>query len=160
MSLVGPRPPLPSEVARYERWQLRRLSVPPGLTCIWQVTGRNEIGFDEWIELGLSGIELTGGASFATQELAGNDLNTGAGFEALLHYRVLPHTGLRSAIRMAATMRTEIEALAIRHDGSEISNFVTCSFGVASTESLTDDEDLFEAADRQLYRAKQSGRLL
>ena len=41
MSLVGPRPPLPTEVARYERWQLRRLSMKPGLTCIWQVSGRS-----------------------------------------------------------------------------------------------------------------------
>lgn len=43
---------------------------------------------------GRFGIELTGGASFATQELAGNNLNTGFGFEGLLHYRVLPHAGL------------------------------------------------------------------
>ena len=46
MSLVGPRPPLPSEVARYERWQLRRLSMKPGLTCIWQVSGRSEVDFE------------------------------------------------------------------------------------------------------------------
>jgi exopolysaccharide biosynthesis polyprenyl glycosylphosphotransferase len=43
MSIVGPRPPVPSEVARYEAWQRRRLSVRPGLTCVWQVSGRNEI---------------------------------------------------------------------------------------------------------------------
>jgi lipopolysaccharide/colanic/teichoic acid biosynthesis glycosyltransferase len=42
MSLVGPRPPLPQEVARYERWQRRRLSMKPGLTCLWQISGRNE----------------------------------------------------------------------------------------------------------------------
>ena len=43
---------------------------------------------------GRFGIELTGGASFATQQLGGNDLNTGAGFEGILHYRFMPHTGL------------------------------------------------------------------
>ena len=41
MSLVGPRPPLPEEVARYERWQRRRLSMKPGMTCLWQVSGRS-----------------------------------------------------------------------------------------------------------------------
>jgi len=51
MSVVGPRPPVPSEVVRYESWQRRRLSVRPGLTCIWQVSGRNEISFDEWMYL-------------------------------------------------------------------------------------------------------------
>jgi exopolysaccharide biosynthesis polyprenyl glycosylphosphotransferase len=51
MSLVGPRPPLPAEVAQYEPWQRRRLSVRPGLTCIWQVEGRNDIGFLEWMYL-------------------------------------------------------------------------------------------------------------
>ncbi len=53
MSLVGPRPPLPEEVAQYERWQIRRLSVKPGITCIWQISGRNEIDFDEWVRLDL-----------------------------------------------------------------------------------------------------------
>jgi lipopolysaccharide/colanic/teichoic acid biosynthesis glycosyltransferase len=50
MSLVGPRPPLPQEVARYERWQRRRLSMKPGITCLWQISGRNESqlpGMDE-----------------------------------------------------------------------------------------------------------------
>ncbi|MCC6811038.1 MAG: sugar transferase [Deltaproteobacteria bacterium] len=51
MSVVGPRPPVPSEVAKYESWQRRRLSVRPGLTCIWQVSGRNEISFEEWMYL-------------------------------------------------------------------------------------------------------------
>ncbi len=51
MSLVGPRPPLPREVTQYEPWQRRRLSVRPGLTCIWQVQGRNDIGFREWMYL-------------------------------------------------------------------------------------------------------------
>jgi len=51
MSIVGPRPSLPSEVAKYKNWQIERLSVKPGLTCIWQVSGRNKIGFDEWMRL-------------------------------------------------------------------------------------------------------------
>jgi lipopolysaccharide/colanic/teichoic acid biosynthesis glycosyltransferase len=51
MSLVGPRPPLPEEVANYEPWQLERLSVRPGLTCIWQVSGRSDIPFERWVEL-------------------------------------------------------------------------------------------------------------
>lgn len=57
MSLVGPRPPLPEEVGRYARWQLRRLSVRPGLTCIWQVSGRNEVDFDRWMRLDLHYID-------------------------------------------------------------------------------------------------------
>lgn len=51
MSLVGPRPPIPEEVEQYETWQRRRLSVVPGITCLWQVSGRNRIGFDEWMRL-------------------------------------------------------------------------------------------------------------
>ncbi len=57
MSLVGPRPPLPSEVARYEGWQRRRLSVRPGLTCVWQVSGRNQISFEEWMLLDMRYID-------------------------------------------------------------------------------------------------------
>jgi exopolysaccharide biosynthesis polyprenyl glycosylphosphotransferase len=57
MSVVGPRPPIPSEVARYEAWQLRRLSVRPGLTCVWQVSGRNEISFVEWMLLDMRYID-------------------------------------------------------------------------------------------------------
>lgn len=57
MSLVGPRPPLPAEVREYERWQLRRLSVRPGLTCTWQVSGRNEVDFDRWMQLDLEYID-------------------------------------------------------------------------------------------------------
>lgn len=57
MSLVGPRPPLSEEVAHYTEHQLGRLAVPPGLTCLWQVSGRNHIGFDEWVELDLKYIE-------------------------------------------------------------------------------------------------------
>ena len=51
--MVGPRPPLPNEVAQYKPWQRRRLSVRPGLTCYWQVGGRNQIGFDDWMLLDL-----------------------------------------------------------------------------------------------------------
>jgi exopolysaccharide biosynthesis polyprenyl glycosylphosphotransferase len=57
MSLVGPRPPLPSEVALYEPWQRRRLSVRPGLTCFWQVSGRNEISFETWMYLDMRYID-------------------------------------------------------------------------------------------------------
>jgi exopolysaccharide biosynthesis polyprenyl glycosylphosphotransferase len=57
MSLVGPRPPLPSEVAQYEPWQRRRLSVRPGITGMWQVSGRNEISFEEWMQLDLKYID-------------------------------------------------------------------------------------------------------
>ncbi|MFZ4740989.1 MAG: sugar transferase, partial [Bacteroidales bacterium] len=57
MSVVGPRPPIPEEVALYERAQLRRLSVKPGITCIWQVSGRNKIGFEEWMKLDLQYID-------------------------------------------------------------------------------------------------------
>jgi len=53
MTIVGPRPPVPREVALYQPWQRRRLSVRPGLTCYWQVGGRNEIGFEEWMLLDL-----------------------------------------------------------------------------------------------------------
>jgi exopolysaccharide biosynthesis polyprenyl glycosylphosphotransferase len=57
MSVVGPRPPIPAEVERYERRHLRRLSVKPGITCTWQVSGRSSIGFDRWMELDLSYID-------------------------------------------------------------------------------------------------------
>jgi lipopolysaccharide/colanic/teichoic acid biosynthesis glycosyltransferase len=57
MSVVGPRPPLPSEVKQYERWQLRRLSVKPGITCTWQVSGRSQISFEQWMELDLRYID-------------------------------------------------------------------------------------------------------
>ncbi|MEM7204677.1 MAG: sugar transferase [Planctomycetota bacterium] len=57
MSLVGPRPPLPSEVEEYDWWQRRRLSVRPGITCIWQVSGRNAISFDRWMELDMQYID-------------------------------------------------------------------------------------------------------
>ncbi len=51
MSLVGPRPPLPSEVAEYSPEQLVRLSVQPGLTCLWQISGRSDVDFTEWVKL-------------------------------------------------------------------------------------------------------------
>jgi len=51
MSIVGPRPPLPVEVARYQPWHRRRLDVKPGITCLWQIAGRSQIGFDEWMRL-------------------------------------------------------------------------------------------------------------
>lgn len=57
MSLVGPRAPLPEEVKEYTRWQRRRLSVKPGITCLWQVSGRNEIDFHEWMKLDLQYID-------------------------------------------------------------------------------------------------------
>jgi len=57
MSFVGPRPPLPREVENYQRWQRRRLRMKPGLTCLWQVRGRNEIDFDEWMKLDLQYID-------------------------------------------------------------------------------------------------------
>lgn len=58
MSIVGPRPPIPAEVAHYQPWQLRRLSMRPGLTCLWQIKGRNKIvNFDEWMKLDLQYID-------------------------------------------------------------------------------------------------------
>jgi len=51
MSLVGPRPPLAEEVDQYKPWQRRRLAVKPGLTCLWQVSGRSEIGFEDWVRM-------------------------------------------------------------------------------------------------------------
>jgi len=57
MSLVGPRPPVPQEVVHYEISERRRLSMRPGITCIWQVGGRNEIGFQEWVKLDLQYID-------------------------------------------------------------------------------------------------------
>lgn len=57
MSLVGPRPPIPAEVEEYSWSQRRRLSIKPGMTGLWQVSGRNEVGFDEWVEMDLAYID-------------------------------------------------------------------------------------------------------
>jgi exopolysaccharide biosynthesis polyprenyl glycosylphosphotransferase len=57
MSIVGPRPPIPSEVKLYQRWQNRRLSMKPGITCIWQVSGRNNIPFEQWMKLDMQYID-------------------------------------------------------------------------------------------------------
>ncbi len=57
MSIVGPRPPLLREVKQYERSQLRRLSMKPGITCIWQVSGRNSVSFKEWMRMDLEYID-------------------------------------------------------------------------------------------------------
>lgn len=53
MSLVGPRPPTPNEVTNYTWWHRRRMSVKPGLTCVWQVYGRNRVSFKRWVEMDL-----------------------------------------------------------------------------------------------------------
>ncbi len=53
MSFVGPRPPIPLEVEHYEHWQRRRLRMKPGLTCLWQISGRNQIDFAEWMRMDL-----------------------------------------------------------------------------------------------------------
>lgn len=57
MSIVGPRPPLISEVQVYKPYHKRRLTVKPGLTCLWQIKGRNEIDFEKWVELDLQYID-------------------------------------------------------------------------------------------------------
>ena len=51
MSLVGPRPPIPEEVRKYKKWQTQRLSIQPGITCIWQTSGRSRIGFEDWVRM-------------------------------------------------------------------------------------------------------------
>lgn len=58
MSVVGPRPPLPKEVAQYDRWQMRRLAMKPGITCIWQVApNRNSISFEDWMRMDMEYID-------------------------------------------------------------------------------------------------------
>ena len=57
MSFVGPRPAVVDEVRQYEPWQRRRLSMKPGLTCLWQISGRNELTFEEWMRLDLEYID-------------------------------------------------------------------------------------------------------
>ena len=57
MSLVGPRPSLPKEVAQFEKWMYKRLCVKPGLTCFWQVSGRNNIDFEDWMKLDIKYVD-------------------------------------------------------------------------------------------------------
>jgi len=57
MSLVGPRPPLPGEVANYDVWHRRRLSMKPGMTGLWQIGARSEAEFDRWVEKDLEYID-------------------------------------------------------------------------------------------------------
>lgn len=57
MSLVGPRPSLPSEVLQFDEWMKKRLSVKPGLTCYWQVSGRNNIDFINWMKMDVKYVE-------------------------------------------------------------------------------------------------------
>lgn len=64
MSLVGPRPPLPKEVKKYEPWQMKRLSMTPGITCYWQIMqNRNDVPFNDWVRMDLKYVE---DASLAT----------------------------------------------------------------------------------------------
>lgn len=57
MSFVGPRPLIPEEIEKFERWQKRRLSVKPGLTCLWQISGRSKVDFETWMNLDLEYID-------------------------------------------------------------------------------------------------------
>jgi lipopolysaccharide/colanic/teichoic acid biosynthesis glycosyltransferase len=57
MSLVGPRPAIPSEVDRYQSWQRRRLRMRPGLTCLWAVCGRDELDFETWMRMDMQYID-------------------------------------------------------------------------------------------------------
>ena len=58
MSVVGPRPPIPSEVEQYELWQRRRLSMKPGITCLWQIQPRrNDISFEQWMDMDMNYID-------------------------------------------------------------------------------------------------------
>lgn len=57
MSLVGPRPSLPKEVAQFDEWMYKRLEVKPGLTCYWQVSGRNNIDFADWMRLDIKYVD-------------------------------------------------------------------------------------------------------
>ncbi|MDH3216971.1 MAG: exopolysaccharide biosynthesis polyprenyl glycosylphosphotransferase [Candidatus Krumholzibacteria bacterium] len=63
MSLVGPRPHMPSEVAQYEPWHRQRLEIKPGITCLWQISGRSHVNFEEWMRLD---IEYLRSRSFMT----------------------------------------------------------------------------------------------
>lgn len=57
MSLVGPRPVVPSEVSQYKSWQRRRMSMRPGITCLWQISGRNKVSFEDWMKMDLEYID-------------------------------------------------------------------------------------------------------
>lgn len=60
MSLVGPRPSLPKEVEKFSPWMLERLKVKPGLTCYWQISGRNDIQFEDWMKLDIKYVKERG----------------------------------------------------------------------------------------------------
>jgi exopolysaccharide biosynthesis polyprenyl glycosylphosphotransferase len=60
MSVVGPRPPLPSEVEHYQQWHWRRLEVTPGITCLWQISGRSHVSFNEWMRLDMEYLKHRG----------------------------------------------------------------------------------------------------
>ena len=57
MSIIGPRPAVPSEVSQYKIWQRRRLRMRPGLTCLWAIRGRDALDFDEWMQMDLEYID-------------------------------------------------------------------------------------------------------
>jgi lipopolysaccharide/colanic/teichoic acid biosynthesis glycosyltransferase len=57
MSLVGPRPAIPSEVEQYKQWQRRRLRMRPGLTCIWAISGRDKVDFETWMKMDMQYID-------------------------------------------------------------------------------------------------------
>ena len=57
MSLVGPRPAIPSEVEQYKRWQRRRLRMRPGITCLWALNGRDRLDFDSWMRMDMNYID-------------------------------------------------------------------------------------------------------
>jgi len=57
MSFVGPRPAIPSEVARYEIWQRKQLRIRPGLTCLWEIRRRDGLDFESWMQMDLEYID-------------------------------------------------------------------------------------------------------
>jgi exopolysaccharide biosynthesis polyprenyl glycosylphosphotransferase len=60
MSIVGPRPQIPAEVAQYQQWHRQRLDVIPGITCLWQISGRSHIAFSEWMRLDMEYVNSRG----------------------------------------------------------------------------------------------------
>ena len=58
MSIVGPRPHLPAEVKKYQPWHRKRLEVTPGITCLWQISGRSHVNFNEWMRLDVEYLRL------------------------------------------------------------------------------------------------------